>query len=352
MRPVSTAEQKPGGFCSVLYAWGISMEKEKGKNSIGRILDSLPGEMVLVTAEGTVLAQKCAETPNDFLKWPAVALFSGTPKACRLHWRVPGGQDPALTVGPLELLLAELVVAGPGYWFRRLLTEPAGSLNYLTLPSPVLDSVPCRLGALKMAVSVTAEAQEALAALLPDLKTYLTTPGFIILKMPSNPDLAQDCCESVMALLAEELLMDPLMIYGEIVSDLGMLQLHASALENISDVLYGKGIRGMQTLIAHLPALVVGGFTENPLPLVVDLGRLIEPVLKDPDLSQTATAFIQTNLSISETAQNLFLHRNTLVYRLSKIEKLTGLDLKRLDQAMAFVLLKAARAAAIESDPL
>ena len=43
-----------------------------------------------------------------------------------------------------------------------------------------------------------------------------------------------------------------------------------------------------------------------------------------------------TNLNVSETARKLFVHRNTLVYRLEKIKKLTGLDLREFDDAITF----------------
>jgi len=42
------------------------------------------------------------------------------------------------------------------------------------------------------------------------------------------------------------------------------------------------------------------------------------------------------NLNVSETARKLFVHRNTLVYRLEKIKKLTGLDLREFDDAITF----------------
>ncbi len=48
------------------------------------------------------------------------------------------------------------------------------------------------------------------------------------------------------------------------------------------------------------------------------------------------TKFFENNLNISETSRKLFVHRNTLVYRLSKIKKLTGLDLREFDQAIVF----------------
>ena len=47
-------------------------------------------------------------------------------------------------------------------------------------------------------------------------------------------------------------------------------------------------------------------------------------------------AFFDNNLNVSETSRKLFVHRNTLVYRLEKIKKLTGLDLREFDHAIVF----------------
>ena len=46
--------------------------------------------------------------------------------------------------------------------------------------------------------------------------------------------------------------------------------------------------------------------------------------------------FFENNLNVSETSRGLFVHRNTLVYRLEKIKKLTGLDLREFDDAIVF----------------
>lgn len=50
----------------------------------------------------------------------------------------------------------------------------------------------------------------------------------------------------------------------------------------------------------------------------------------------TIQKFFENNLNVSETSRKLFVHRNTLVYRLEKIRKLTGLDLRKFDHAIVF----------------
>lgn len=50
----------------------------------------------------------------------------------------------------------------------------------------------------------------------------------------------------------------------------------------------------------------------------------------------TIQKFFENNLNVSETSRKLYVHRNTLVYRLEKIRKLTGLDLRKFDHAIVF----------------
>ena len=50
----------------------------------------------------------------------------------------------------------------------------------------------------------------------------------------------------------------------------------------------------------------------------------------------TVYTFFDNNLNISETARKLYVHRNTLVYRLEKIQKKTGLDVRVFDDALTF----------------
>ncbi len=56
----------------------------------------------------------------------------------------------------------------------------------------------------------------------------------------------------------------------------------------------------------------------------------------DQETLFTIQRFFENNLNVSETSRGLFVHRNTLVYRLEKIKKLTGLDLREFDHAIVF----------------
>lgn len=57
---------------------------------------------------------------------------------------------------------------------------------------------------------------------------------------------------------------------------------------------------------------------------------------RDKELLDTAEQLFKCNLNISEAARNLYIHRNTLLYRIEKIKNLTGLDIKGFEDALTF----------------
>lgn len=61
--------------------------------------------------------------------------------------------------------------------------------------------------------------------------------------------------------------------------------------------------------------------------------------LFNEEMLQTIDMFFRKDLNLSDTARQLFIHRNTLVYRLDKVQRLTGLDLRHFDDAVTFKIL-------------
>ncbi|HKM31962.1 MAG TPA: helix-turn-helix domain-containing protein [Oscillospiraceae bacterium] len=86
---------------------------------------------------------------------------------------------------------------------------------------------------------------------------------------------------------------------------------------------------GIARLIYHLPTTLCETFLKE----VFKKGS-IESL--DHETLFTIQRFFENNLNVSETSRKLFVHRNTLVYRLEKIKKLTGLDLREFDHAIVF----------------
>ncbi len=143
---------------------------------------------------------------------------------------------------------------------------------------------------------------------------------------------------------------------------------------NISDTLssefYTKVNIGISTIVENLKdlaraykeaqiALEVGKVFETEKNIIsyenLGIGRLIyqlpttlcemflQEVFKrgsleslDRETLMTIQCFFENNLNVSETSRKLFVHRNTLVYRLEKIRKITGLDLREFEHAITF----------------
>ncbi len=86
---------------------------------------------------------------------------------------------------------------------------------------------------------------------------------------------------------------------------------------------------GIGRLIYQLPTTLCEMFLQE----VFKKGNLDS---LDRETLMTIQCFFENNLNVSETSRKLFVHRNTLVYRLEKIRKLTGLDLREFEHAITF----------------
>ena len=144
----------------------------------------------------------------------------------------------------------------------------------------------------------------------------------------------------------------------------------ASMEETLKNELFVKTVIGIGTVAEHLRSLAdaykeaqtaidVGKVFDTEKSIInyenLGIGRLIyqlpttlceiflSEVFKksaidslDQETLFTINKFFENNLNVSETSRKLFVHRNTLVYRLEKIKKLTGLDLRQFDHAIVF----------------
>lgn len=86
---------------------------------------------------------------------------------------------------------------------------------------------------------------------------------------------------------------------------------------------------GIGRLIYQLPASLCEMFLKEVFGEKVPEGF-------DEETTVTIQKFFENNLNISETARQLYVHRNTLVYRLERIEKMLGLDIRTFEDAMLF----------------
>ncbi len=86
-------------------------------------------------------------------------------------------------------------------------------------------------------------------------------------------------------------------------------------------------------MLEDMPKLKLGEYLE----MLMDSGA--KEIFNDPEMVSTADEFLENSLNVSETSRKLFLHRNTLAYRLDKIEKATGLNIRKFSDAVTFRLI-------------
>ncbi|HHU05217.1 MAG TPA: PucR family transcriptional regulator [Clostridiales bacterium] len=164
-----------------------------------------------------------------------------------------------------------------------------------------------------------------------------------------------------------------IVLVKEVPADIELEQLHKIAMhiENtISTELFIRTVIGIGSVAKHLRllaekykeaqvAIEVGKVFDTEKTIIsyenLGIGRIIyqlpttlcemflsEVFKKNPidsldhETLYTIRKFFENNLNVSETSRKLFVHRNTLVYRLEKIKKLTGLDLREFDHAIVF----------------
>ena len=107
------------------------------------------------------------------------------------------------------------------------------------------------------------------------------------------------------------------------------LALHIGRLFYPEQSLFFAGRLGVGRLIHGLPPSACEKYLEE-----IWGGKV--PVAMDEEIMATVNTFLQNNLNIAETARQLHMHRNTLIYRINQVQKQTGLDLRNFEDAMQF----------------
>ena len=102
----------------------------------------------------------------------------------------------------------------------------------------------------------------------------------------------------------------------------------------------GKIFYPGRTIIAYNSLGIGRLIYQLPLPLckmfIKEIFTSVSPDEFDEETLTTINKFFENNLNVSETSRQLYIHRNTLVYRLDKLQRSTGLDLRIFDDAITF----------------
>jgi carbohydrate diacid regulator len=126
--------------------------------------------------------------------------------------------------------------------------------------------------------------------------------------------------------------------YGTIVSDIKEVSKSYKEAKMALDV--GKIFYSDKNVVAYSRLGIGRLIYQLPIPLCQMFIKEIfggkSPDEFDDETLSTINKFFENNLNVSETSRQLYIHRNTLVYRLDKLQKSTGLDLRVFDDAITF----------------
>ena len=174
-----------------------------------------------------------------------------------------------------------------------------------------------------------------------DFVTFIDEGQIILVKTLETMDANQESEEiasAIVDMLGSEVMIDARVAYGNAVEELKSVSKsykEANIALDVGKIFYqdrnvlGYNALGIGRLIHQLPVSLCEMFLQE-----VFKGNAVEQF--DKETLMTVNAFFENNLNISETARQMYLHRNTLGYRLEKIMKTTGLDVKKFDDALTF----------------
>jgi len=151
-------------------------------------------------------------------------------------------------------------------------------------------------------------------------------------------DNIEELAKCIEEILNNEVMIRTRVAYGAVVEDLRMLSqsykeakmaLDVGAIFYSDKTVMAYNSLGIGRLIYQLPVNLCKIFVEEVFP-----DELPEEV--DEEVISTVNAFLDNNFNVSETARQLYIHRNTLGYRIEKLKQSTGLDVREFNDALTF----------------
>ena len=158
------------------------------------------------------------------------------------------------------------------------------------------------------------------------------------LDMGEGYEVIERTSEMIVDMMNTEAMMNVRVAYGTIVSELkdvsksykeAKMALDVGKIFYVERKVNSYSSLGIGRLIYQLPVNLCKIFIDEIF------GDNI-PLNFDDETLTTINKFFENNLNVSETSRQLYVHRNTLVYRIEKLQKSTGLDIRTFDDALTF----------------
>lgn len=175
-----------------------------------------------------------------------------------------------------------------------------------------------------------------------DYLTAVEEKSIILIKSLAQGEGYQelkDTADMIVAMVNTEVMVNVRVSYGTIVQELKDVSKsfkEAKLALDVGRIFYAeKNVMayhalGIGRLIYQLPESLCRIFIQE----IFGSEKIPEEI--DEEILFTVQKFFENNLNISETSRKLFVHRNTLVYRIEKVQKATGLDMRVFEDALTF----------------
>lgn len=174
-----------------------------------------------------------------------------------------------------------------------------------------------------------------------DFITAVDEKNIILVKEISEKEKIEDLektAQVIVDMLNTEAMSKVHVAFGTIVKDLKEVSRSYKEAKMALDV--GKIFYSDKHVIAYSNLGIGRLIYQLPMPLckmfIKEIFSDKTPDEFDEETLTTINKFFENNLNVSETSRQLYIHRNTLVYRLDKLQKSTGLDLRIFDDAITF----------------
>lgn len=219
----------------------------------------------------------------------------------------------------------------------RLSRAIRGELIDFALIKQMESSLPCWIYGLYHQGN-SQELVEFLKQFYPDDRAVIMSENEIVVF--SKNDIIADDVHSIYDSAQTELFLKLSIIQGDYINTWEELLSAYCDLNDIHGAVKlinnGHGVFKKSEILA--PWLINKIEKDKILTITQGLKRNWQEKLSD-ELLITAKSFFNNNLNITDTANKLYLHRNTLIYRLNKIEKITGYDIRKFHDGINFYLI-------------
>ena len=174
-----------------------------------------------------------------------------------------------------------------------------------------------------------------------DYITAVDEKNIILIKAverDASPESLELVANTIVDMMNSDAMLKVRVSYGRVVQELSVFSKsykEATMAMDVGRIFYAEknviaySTLGIGRLIYQLPVNLCRIFIEE-----IFGGNQVYDL--DEETLTTINKFFENNLNVSETSRQLFIHRNTLVYRIEKLQKATGLDIRTFEDAMTF----------------